>query len=110
MNLKTDILDFRFGQTRLDQGSEVFRLLELVQELDQIRTDSGGLHPKRLEILAQLVFREAHVAQFNDVGTDEVTRAEEAAGFFPCLEDEGQLGELGGAGADFRAVEIVLQD
>jgi hypothetical protein len=53
---------------------------------------------------------EAHVAQFDDAGPDEVIRLEEAAGLFPGLEDEGQLGELGGAGADFQPVQIVPQD
>ena len=66
--------------------------------------------PEGLDVVAQLVFREAHVAQLDDVGPDEVFRLEEATGLFPGLEDEGQLGELGGAGADLQAVEIVPQD
>lgn len=62
------------------------------------------------DVVAQLVFREAHLAQFDDGGPDDVFGLEEAAGLFSRLEDEGQLGELRGAGADLQAVEIVPQD
>lgn len=62
------------------------------------------------DVVAQLVFREAHLAQFDDGGPDDVFGLEEATGLFPRLEDEGQLGELRGAGADLQAVEIMPQD
>jgi len=39
-----------------------------------------------------------------------VFRLEEAPGLFPRLEDEGQPGQLGGAGADLQPVQIVPQD
>ncbi len=63
-----------------------------------------------MDVVAQFVFREAHVAQLDDAGPDEVFGLEEATGLFPGLEDEGELGELGGAGADLQPVQIVPQD
>jgi hypothetical protein len=66
--------------------------------------------PEGVDVVAQFVFREAHVAQLDDAGPDEVFGLEEATGLFPGLEDEGELGELGGAGADLQPVQIVPQD
>ena len=66
--------------------------------------------PEGADVVAQLVFREAHVAQLDDAGPDEVFRLEESTGLFPGLEDEGQLGELSGAGANLQPVQVVPQD
>ena len=101
--------DGPFVETRLDEGAEVLRLLELVEQL-QHRLIEEVAQPEGVDVVAQLVFREAHVAQLDDAGPDEVFRLEEATGLFPGLEDEGQLGELGGAGADFQPVQIMPQD
>ena len=101
--------DGPFVEARLDERAEVLRLLELVEQLEHGLIEEVA-QPEGADVVAQLVFREAHVAQLDDVGPDEVFRLEEATGLLPGLEDEGQLGELSGAGADLQPVEVVPQD
>ena len=101
--------DGPFVEARLDERAEVLRLLELVEQPEHGLIEEVA-QPEGVDVVAQLVFREAHVEQFDDAGPDEVLRLEESTGLFPGLEDEGQLGELGGAGADLQPVQIVPQD
>ena len=101
--------DGPFVEARLDERAEVLRLLELVEQPEHGLIEEVA-QPEGVDVVAQLVFREAHVAQLDDAGPDEVFGLEEATGLFPGLEDEGQLGELGGAGADLQPVQIVPQD
>ena len=104
-----DVGDGPFVEARLDERAEVLRLLVLVEQPEDGLIEEVA-QPEGVDVVAQLVFREAHVAQLGDAGPDEVFGLEEATGLFPGLEDEGQLGELGGAGADLQPVQIVPQD
>jgi len=110
MKGRADRLDFYFAEARLDEGAKVFCLLELVEKIDELRMEGRGLASESLEIRLKVFLLKADILEFGDIRSDEEIRLEEAAGFFPGLEDESQLRELGSAGAEIEAMEVVLED
>ena len=79
---RADDGDGPFVEAWLDERAEVLRLLELVEQLEQGLIEEVA-QPDGVDVVAQLVFREAHVAQLNDVWAGRGVPAGRSDGTFP---------------------------
>jgi hypothetical protein len=99
----------RLVETGLNKRAECGGLLKLMKESNH-RLVEGLAQACSRRIIAKFALIEVDIVQCQDMRLNEIAGLNEPAGFFSGLKHDSQIGKLGGTGAYFKTVQIVLQD